>query len=55
MLTAIEPNEIAISGYGCRLPGSADPAAFWKAASYTHLTLPTKRIVYIFPIALSLL
>lgn len=30
MLKAIEPNEIAIIGYGCRLPGAADPAAFWN-------------------------
>lgn len=30
MLKAIEPNEIAIIGYGCRLPGAADPEAFWK-------------------------
>jgi acyl transferase domain-containing protein/NADPH:quinone reductase-like Zn-dependent oxidoreductase/acyl carrier protein/short-subunit dehydrogenase len=30
VLKAIEPNEIAIIGYGCRLPGAADPDAFWK-------------------------
>ena len=46
-----EPADLLPSGFACPHCGSVDVAAFRKetdvldAVSYTHLTLPTKRIV----------
>ncbi|MFT7025820.1 MAG: acyl transferase domain-containing protein/NADPH:quinone reductase-like Zn-dependent oxidoreductase [Paracoccaceae bacterium] len=39
MLKAIEPQEIAIIGYGCRLPGADNPDAFWNVLAEGRTTV----------------